>query len=258
MGALHNGHISLVSGSIREVPLTVVSIYVNPAQFNDKKDLRNYPRTPETDLSLLRNHLREDDILFTPDNNEIYPTEDLRQFDFGNLDKVMEARHRPGHFNGVAKVVSRLFDIVEPDIAYFGQKDFQQIAVIRSLVKQLGYNVRISVMPIIRESDGLAMSSRNTLLDPGIRKNASVIFRTISSAAEMINRKEISEIKKFVINSIESIEGFNVEYFEIADDVELKTIENSSEIIRGRNYFGCIAVKAGKIRLIDNVEIRLR
>ncbi len=257
MGALHRGHISLVTKARKECPVVVVSIYVNPTQFNDSEDLRNYPRTPEADLELLNDNLREEDVVFTPDDREVYPVKDERVFTFGNLDHVMEALHRPGHFNGVAQVVSRLFDIVNPDIAYFGIKDFQQVAVIRSMVRQLNLKTRISACPIVRESDGLAMSSRNRLLEKGIRKDAPVIYRTISKAAGMICTKEIPEIRKFVKTSIGKVNGFKVEYFEIADETDLVPVRRKNEMKEGRRYFGCIAVKAGKIRLIDNIEFPL-
>lgn len=257
MGALHDGHISLVISAAEKCPLVVVSIYVNPTQFNDKNDLKNYPRTLDEDLVLLGKVLRENDIVFIPDNQEIYPSEDKRIFSFGNLDKVMEALHRPGHFNGVAQVVSRLFEIVKPDIAIFGLKDFQQLAVIKELVRQTNNKVKIIGNPIIREKDGLAMSSRNTLLEPDIRKNASIIFKTISTASSMISEYDIPEIKSFVEKSINNIPEFNVEYFDIVDDTELIPVNKRSEIQKGKRYMGCIAVKAGKIRLIDNIEIRL-
>ena len=255
MGALHNGHLSLVAKAVKECPVVIVSIFVNPSQFNDKEDLKNYPRTVEKDLELLSSVMRENDIVFIPDTKEIYPKEDNSTFSFGSLDKVMEGSHRPGHFNGVAQVIRRLFDIVTPDVAYFGQKDFQQLTIIRKLVRQTGNRVKITSCPIIRESDGLAMSSRNTLLEPAIRKNASIIFSTISSAAEMAKTSEIADIKEYVKNSINSTPGFSIEYFEIVDDIELIPVRNKSEIIKGKRYFGCIAVKAGKIRLIDNIEI---
>jgi pantoate--beta-alanine ligase len=257
MGALHEGHITLVNNAISECPLVVVSIYVNPTQFNNKEDLKNYPRTIKADLEMLAKVLSENDIVFTPDDKEIYPVEDLRIFHFGHLDNVMEALHRPGHFNGVAKVVSRLFDIVQPDIAFFGLKDLQQIAVIRELVRQKGYNIKISGIPIIREPDGLAMSSRNRLLEPEIRKEAPVIYMTLSAASELIKDHDISYIKNFVIREIEKSAGFNVEYFEIADDMQLIPVQTKKEFLKGRHYFGCIAVKAGKIRLIDNIEFAL-
>jgi pantoate--beta-alanine ligase len=257
MGALHAGHISLIESAIKHCPVVVVSIFVNPTQFNDKNDLKNYPRDLGKDLEMLKNILRENDIVFSPDVEEIYPEEDKRVFNFGNLDKVMEAEHRPGHFNGVAQVVSRLFDIVKPDIAIFGQKDFQQLAVIKELVQQTGNKVKIIVHPIMRESDGLAMSSRNMLLEPDIRKNASIIFRAISAASEMIDYHDIPEIKSFVKKMINSVPGFEVEYFDITDDTELFPVKFKSEMQKGKRYFGCIAVRAGKIRLIDNIEIGL-
>jgi pantoate--beta-alanine ligase len=169
----------------------------------------------------------------------------------------MEALHRPGHFNGVAQVVSRFFEIIKPDIAYFGIKDFQQLAVIKSLVKQTGNKVKIIGNPIVRENDGLAMSSRNQLLDPEIRKHANIIYKTISAAASMIEKSDINEIKSFVKDSINNLPGFNVEYFEIVDDTELIPVTIKDEMRKDKRYFGCIAVHAGKIRLIDNIEIGL-
>ena len=257
MGALHDGHLSLVRAAVDQCPVVVVSIYVNPTQFNDKNDLRNYPRMIDADLKFLRKVLRKSDIVFTPDDKEIYPAEDKRKFHFGNLDMVMEALHRPGHFNGVAQVVSRLFDIVKPDIAFFGMKDFQQLAVIKELVRQTDGRVKIKGCPIIREKDGLAMSSRNILLEPDIRKNAPVIFRTISTASSMIKDYDIPEIKSYVRETINKVPGFDVEYYDIADDTELIPVSVRSEMKSGKRYFGCIAVRAGRIRLIDNVEIGL-
>jgi pantoate--beta-alanine ligase len=257
MGALHEGHLSLVRTAAEQSPLVVVSIFVNPTQFNDKNDLKNYPRDLKKDLGLLEKILRENDIVFTPPVEEIYPQEDKRVFSFGNLDRVMEAKHRPGHFNGVGQVVSRLFDIVKPDFAIFGQKDFQQLAVIKELVRQTGARVKIISHPIIREKDGLAMSSRNMLLEPEMRKNAPVIFRTLSAAAEMINEYDIPEIKTFVEKQINNVPGFDIEYFEIADDAELEPVSSIKQMQKGKKYFGCIALRAGKIRLIDNIEIRL-
>lgn len=257
MGALHDGHVSLAKSAVSKCPVVVISIFVNPTQFNDKNDLKNYPRTINTDLDLLHNVLRETDIVFTPDVKEIYPEEDNRVFTFGNLDNVMEALHRPGHFNGVAQVVSRLFEIVKPDIAFFGLKDFQQLAVVKSLVKQTGNKVTIIGNPIIREKDGLAMSSRNTLLEPAIRNRASIIFKTISGAAEMIKDADITDIKSFVNEQINNEPGFSLEYFEIVDDTVLKPVNSRSEMQKDKSYFGCIAVLAGKIRLIDNIKIGL-
>ncbi len=255
MGALHQGHLSLVKNAMESCPVVVVSIYVNPTQFNDRNDLKNYPRTPESDLELLGSVMRENDIVFMPEDKEIYPEEDGREFRFGNLDNVMEALHRPGHFNGVAQVVSRLFDIVKPDKAFFGQKDFQQLAVIRELVKQTGSKVEIIGNPIIREADGLAMSSRNRRLEPEIRKKAGIIFSALSDAAIMIKDHDIPAIRKHVIKKIENAGDFSVEYYEIADDTDLKPLLRKADLEKGKRYYGCVAVKAGNIRLIDNVEV---
>lgn len=257
MGALHKGHLSLVAKAVSECPAVTVSIFVNPTQFNDKEDLRNYPRNIEKDTRMLSSVLRENDLVFIPSVSEIYPAEDKRVFSFGTLDRVMEGSHRPGHFNGVAQVVSRLFDIVKPDIAYFGQKDFQQLTIIRDLVRQLNYNIKISSCPIVREADGLAMSSRNQLLDPAIRLNAGVIYRTIYEASALAVDEEPDKIRKYVIDKIDSVPHFTTEYFEIVDDVELKPLSDRKEYRTDRKYYCCIAVRAGKIRLIDNIEIPL-
>jgi pantoate--beta-alanine ligase len=257
MGALHEGHLSLVENAVKLCPVVVVSIFVNPTQFNDKNDLKNYPRTLDKDLELLEKVLRESDIVFTPDTKEIYPEEDKRKFSFGNLDNIMEAFERPGHFNGVAQVVTRLIEIVKPDIAIFGLKDFQQLAVIKELVKQTGNKVKIIDNPIIRENDGLAMSSRNRLLEPEIRKQAAIIYKTIFAASSMITEHNIPSIKSFVEKTINNVPGFKVEYFEIVDDTELIPVKRWDEMNKEKRYFGCIAVKAGKIRLIDNIEIGL-
>jgi len=257
MGALHAGHMSLAERAVSGSKTAVVSIYVNPTQFNDKNDLKNYPRTLDEDLDLLREVLRRDDIVFTPGDGEMYPDEDKRVFSFGNLDKVMEAVQRPGHFNGVAQVVSKLFDMVKPDKAYFGMKDFQQVAVIKELVRQTGSEVSIVACPIIREPDGLALSSRNRLLEPEIRKEAGIIYSAISAAAGMIREHDIGHIASFVKNTIEMKKGFSVEYFEIVDEKELQPAEKKALMNRRRKYYGCIAVRAGKIRLIDNIAFPL-
>lgn len=257
MGALHKGHLSLVNAAACQCPLVIVSIYVNPTQFNDEEDLRKYPRPLKEDLSLLRKVLRNNDIVFTPDDKEMYPAEDKRIFRFGNFDNVMEALHRPGHFNGVAQIVSRFFEIIRPDIAFFGQKDFQQVAVIKEMVRQNRYKVRIAVNPIIREPDGLAMSSRNVLLESSVRKNAPVIYKAIHAASGMLAENDIPEIKDYVRKTIEREAGFSVEYFEIVDEKELVPVNSKKQMKKGNSYYGCIAVMAGKIRLIDNIEFQL-
>ena len=255
MGALHQGHISLVSQAIERCPLVIVTIFVNPTQFNDKEDLKKYPRNIERDLELLGKVMRSNDIVFTPSDEDIYPVKDTRIFNFGNLDKVMEGEHRPGHFNGVGQVVSRLFSIVVPDIAFFGQKDFQQLTIIRELVRQSGNKPEIAACPIIRESDGLAMSSRNQLLLPEIRENAGIIFNTISKVSLMLNKMDIEEVKDFVVSAINKTKGFKTEYFEIVDFEKLIPVTSRSGMSRNTRYYGCIAVIAGNIRLIDNIEI---
>jgi len=250
MGALHAGHISLIDESKKQTDVTVVSIFVNPTQFNDSKDLENYPRTIKSDIQKLENV--KADILFLPDVKEIYPEPDTRQFDFGKLDKVMEGRFRKGHFNGVAQVVSKLFDIVEPNKAFFGQKDFQQYVIIKTLASKYmaEYNIDIVRCPIIREKDGLAMSSRNLLLLDEQRKNANVIYKTLKKAKENYSGKSVEEIKKFVIEEINKNPFLEVEYFSIVDDVNLEEIKEMTE---EKNKVGCIAVYCGKIRLIDNI-----
>ncbi|HOK25795.1 MAG TPA: pantoate--beta-alanine ligase [Bacteroidales bacterium] len=257
MGALHKGHFSLIEKSLLECPLTTVSIFVNPTQFNDKNDLERYPRTPQKDLSLLSEILRTDDAVFIPPVEEVYPAGlKIENYDFGKLDKVMEGIYRPGHFNGVAQVVSRLFDIVKPDRAYFGQKDFQQLVIVRELVRKKGLPVKIIGCPIVREPDGLAMSSRNILLEPSLREKAGIIFKTLSDASEMLKDSDIPEIKEFVASTINSTPGFKLEYFEIVDENELQPVSRKNSMLEDKKYFGCIAVWAGKIRLIDNIEFR--
>ena len=251
MGALHAGHRSLVERARKECQTVVVSVFVNPTQFNDKTDLRNYPRTPEKDLALLTE--AGADIVFMPSVEEIYPEPDTRQFDFGQIDKVMEGATRPGHFNGVAQVVSRLFDIVKPAKAYFGEKDFQQIAVIKAMNSQLGIEVEIVECPIIRDSDGLALSSRNTLLDEAHRKAAPQIYATIKQAAERSKTMTPAELKEWVVAEIERDGLMEVIYFQAVDALSLQEVAAWSESERIQ---GCIAVQAGAIRLIDNVKIK--
>lgn len=248
MGALHEGHISLVKTCKRDNDITVVSIFVNPTQFNDKEDLKRYPRTVEKDTVLLEKN--GCDYAFVPDVEEIYPEEDTRLFDFGYVETVMEGAKRPGHFNGVGQVVSKLFDIVKPHRAYFGMKDFQQIAVIKNMVKQLHYNLEIIPCPIVREADGLAMSSRNTLLKPLYRQNAPHIHKVLQKATELTGKMNVEELKQWVIDEINKNPYLEVEYFEIVDDTDLRPIKDWNE---NKNKVGCIAVYADKIRLIDNI-----
>lgn len=249
MGALHKGHLSLIHESVKENDITVVSIFVNPTQFNDSNDLKNYPRFIDKDIDLLKN--TGCDFVFTPSAKEIYPEKDNRIFDFGNLDKVMEGKYRHGHFNGVAQVVSKLFNIVKPDVAYFGRKDFQQYVIIKKMVEILNMKVEIKACPIVREADGLAMSSRNLLLTAEQRKNSSFISETLLKARNITNKFSVKELKDRVVNTINDNPFLEVEYFDIVDDVELKSITSWQE---KNNKVGCIAVKVGKIRLIDNVN----
>lgn len=248
MGALHKGHISLVQQSLNENDLTVCSIFINPTQFNNKSDLLKYPRTLEADLNLLQE--AGCNLVFTPAVEEIYPETDTRVFDFGNLDKVMEGKYRAGHFNGVAQVVSRLFDIVQPNKAYFGEKDFQQLAIIKSLTLQLNLPVEIVPCPIVRENDGLAMSSRNKLLSPAHRKSSTLISKTLYIALQK-KSVPLEELKTWVKQTINSDKNLKVEYFEIVDFDSLHSLSNWAD---SKKPIGCIAVFAGKVRLIDNIR----
>jgi pantoate--beta-alanine ligase len=251
MGALHAGHRSLVEKARKECETVVVSVFVNPTQFNDKNDLKHYPRTPEADEALLE--AAGADIVFMPSVEEIYPEPDTRIFDFGQIDKVMEGATRPGHFNGVAQVVSRLFDMVNPAKAYFGEKDFQQIAVIKAMVKQLGLTVEIVECPIIRDEDGLALSSRNTLLTEEHRAAAPHIYATIKQCAEKMQAITPAELSAWVTAEVESNPLLKVIYFQAVDALSMQQISawSESECVQG-----CIAVQAGDIRLIDNVRIK--
>jgi pantoate--beta-alanine ligase len=252
MGALHNGHLSLVRTSRQQNDLTVASIFVNPTQFNDKEDLKRYPRMPEKDGKMLES--AGCDLVFMPEENEIYPEPDQRVFDFGGLDEVMEGAQRPGHFNGVAQVVTRLFDIVKPDRAYFGIKDYQQLAIIRYFVRKLNYPVEIVACPIIREPDGLAMSSRNMLLSVDERKTAIILSRSLFEAKAMKKDHSPAEIIQFVDARVSETPGIKLEYFEIVNGTTLLPAGDwggKDEIV------GCIAARVGKIRLIDNINFSL-
>lgn len=249
MGALHAGHISLVKEAKKNNDICIVSVFVNPTQFNNLEDLEKYPRTIERDAALLAE--AGADVVFTPTVEEIYPEPDTRQFDFGMLDKVMEGEHRPGHFNGVAQVVSRLFDIVRPDRAYFGEKDFQQLAIIREMVKQLSLAVEIMPMPILREVSGLALSSRNERLSAEEKEIATNIYKTLLfSSTEYFDKISVAQTIEIVSERINSFEPLRVEYFDIVDGYTLQSISdwNDSEYT-----VGCIAVFCGEVRLIDNI-----
>ena len=251
MGALHQGHASLVRRSVKENDVTVVSVFVNPTQFNDKNDLKNYPRTLEADCVLLENEGAS--IVFAPSVEEMYPQEDTRVFSFAPLDTVMEGACRPGHFNGVAQIVSKLFYAVEPDRAYFGEKDFQQLAIIREMVRQLSIGVEIVGCPIVREADGLAMSSRNTLLSCEERNRALTISRTLFASLPFAAEHTLQDTKVFVENAINETAGLELEYFQVVDGntlQELKEWGDSDYVV------GCIALFCGKIRLIDNIKYK--
>lgn len=251
MGALHEGHLSLVERARKECAVCVVSVFVNPTQFNDKNDLKNYPRTPEADAAMLE--AAGVDIVFMPTVDEIYPEPDTRRFDFGEIDKVMEGATRPGHFNGVAQVVSRLFDLVKPAKAYFGEKDFQQIAVIKAMVAQLGLAVEIVECPIVRGNDGLALSSRNALLDAEHRAAAPHIYEVLSSAAAKVADMTPAELEKFATVEIEKNPLLKVIYFHAVDALTMQRVAAWSDAERVQ---GCVAVQAGAIRLIDNIRLK--
>lgn len=248
MGALHEGHISLVKKCCEQNDICVVSIFVNPTQFNHPADLEKYPRTVEQDTKILEENGAT--IVFIPSIEEIYPEPDTRQFDFGQLDKVMEGKFRPGHFNGVAQVVSRLFDIVKPDRSYFGEKDFQQLAVIRQMVRQLNIPVEIVPMPIRRENSGLAMSSRNQRLTESQKNEAVNIYRILSESKRDYKLKTVEKTRLMVIEEINNVDSLEVEYFEIVDGNTLQQISDWKDT----DYaVGCITVFCGEVRLIDNI-----
>ena len=251
MGALHAGHRSLVERARRENETVVVSVFVNPTQFNDKNDLKNYPRTPEADCAILE--AAGADIVFMPTVEDIYPEPDTRQFDFGLVDKVMEGATRPGHFNGVAQVVSRLFALVNPARAYFGEKDFQQITVIKAMVEQLAIDIEIVECAIVRGEDGLALSSRNELLTPEHRAAAPHIYATISQCASKMETLNPEELTNWVVSTIDSNPLLKTIYFEAVDARTMQRVEKWSDSERIQ---GCCAVQAGDIRLIDNIRIK--
>lgn len=251
MGALHQGHISLIDESVKRGLYTICSIFVNPTQFNDKRDLENYPRTLDSDIQLLEKS--GCNAVFVPSVEEIYPSEDTRKFSFGNLDSLLEGKHRPGHFLGVAKVVSILFEIIKPDFAFFGSKDYQQVLVIKELTKQLNLPITIVPCSIIREKDGLAMSSRNTLLSETERKAASLIPELMKKVKEWKDRGLlISEIKQKIETELVKNPIYKLEYFEVCDKTTLFPLNELRPNIKPIALIACFV---GKIRLIDNLEL---
>ncbi|MBP3679794.1 MAG: pantoate--beta-alanine ligase [Bacteroidaceae bacterium] len=251
MGALHDGHASLVKLAVAENEVVVVSDFVNPTQFNDKNDLLKYPRTLEADCELLEKENAT--YVFAPSVEEIYPEPDTRQFSYAPLDTVMEGKFRPGHFNGVCQIVSKLFMIVEPDRAYFGEKDFQQLAIIREMVKQMNFPIEIIGCPIVREHDGLALSSRNARLSDVERQQALNISKTLFLSKEFASSHTVAETQQFVEDAIASSEGLELEYFELVDGNTLQRISNWEETTYA---VGCITVYCGDVRLIDNIKYK--
>lgn len=250
MGALHQGHLSLIKASKAQNDLTICSIFVNPTQFNNPQDLAVYPRTLEADCQMLEGVNCE--VVFAPNAQDIYPTLPNLKFDFGDLEHIMEGKFRPGHFNGVGVIVSKLFNIIQPNNAYFGQKDLQQCAIINRLVKDLSYNLKLNICPTQRETDGLAMSSRNRNLTAEQRKFAPEIYKSLQKAVELLKDKQSSQsVNSFIINLLDNIKGIEVEYFEISD---FETLQPINELSEGKTAL-CIAAFMGTTRLIDNVII---
>lgn len=251
MGALHAGHASLVKRSVAENDATVVSVFVNPTQFNDKNDLAKYPRTLEADCRLMEQCGAT--VVFAPSVEEIYPEPDTRHFSFPPLDTVMEGAYRPGHFNGVCQIVSKLFDLVKPDRAYFGEKDFQQLAIIREMVRQLKFPLQIVGCPIVRESDGLALSSRNTRLSAEQRQQALKISQTLFASVDYAATHTVAQTQQFVEDAIAAAPGLRLEYFELVDGNTLQKIADWGDT----DYaVGCITVFCGEVRLIDNIKYK--
>ena len=250
MGALHIGHLSLIKRAKLENAVVICSIFVNPNQFNDKTDLENYPRTEKEDCELLKEN--NCDFVFMPSVLEVYPEKDERQFNFGDLDKILEGKSRPGHFNGVAQVVSRLFELVNPDSAFFGLKDYQQVLVVKSMVKALNLKVKIVPCDILREPDGLAFSSRNRLLSQEQRKLASAVPQFLQKAKGLVKQYDPQALKEIIQNEIENHPDIKLDYFEICDKHNLS---NASSWNNPESILFLIAVYIGKVRLIDNISL---
>lgn len=251
MGALHAGHASLVKRSVKENDATVVSVFVNPTQFNDKTDLEKYPRTLDADCRLLEECGAT--FVFAPSVSEMYPQPDTRRFSYAPLDTVMEGAFRPGHFNGVCQIVSKLFDAVQPHRAYFGEKDFQQLAIIREMVRQMKFDLEIVGCPIVREEDGLALSSRNARLSADERKNALNISQTLFKSRTFAANHSVSETRQMVEEAIAAAPGLRLEYFEIVDGNTLQKISSWDDTPYA---VGCITVFCGDVRLIDNIKYK--
>lgn len=253
MGALHEGHLSLIKKSLQENDITVMSIFVNPTQFNNKEDLEKYPRTLEVDIEKIKktsNHV----IVYAPTVKDIYNDTIISQnFEYDNLEYQMEGKHRQGHFNGVGTIVKRLFEIIKPTNAYFGEKDFQQLQIVKKLVSKFEIPVNIIGCPIYREENGLAMSSRNERLTKSSREKAGIIFETLKKAKEMFKKKSANEVTSFVVNTFKTIPDFQLEYFEIADET---TLLNSNRKEKKKKYRAFIAVYVENIRLIDNIALQ--
>jgi pantoate--beta-alanine ligase len=249
MGALHKGHLALIEASKRDNSFTICSIYVNPTQFNNPADLEKYPRNIEQDVELLKKV--GCDAVFCPENEEMYQEASILKFEFGNLDKVMEGKFRPGHFSGVALVVSKLFNIVAPDNAYFGQKDWQQFAIIRQVVSELKFDLTLHGVPTLREPDGLAMSSRNLRLNDMQRRSAIVFYQALIAAKENLKKgKEIATVKQLIEGMIRKTAGVTLEYFEVAESKNLNVLDSVNGAERP---ILCIAGYVGEVRLIDNM-----
>lgn len=255
MGALHDGHLSLIKRAREDNDIVIVSLFVNPTQFNNPEDLRTYPRTEEADCRKLE--AMNVDYAFVPSVDEIYPEPDTRVFDLGPVAEVMEGAMRPGHFNGVAQIVSRLFDMTNPTRAYFGEKDFQQIAVIRRMAELEGFDLTIIDCPIKRESDGLAMSSRNVRLSPEQRAIAPAIHRTLLSSLDWAKDHSLEQTRRYVIDEINSFPGMDVEYYEIVNPSTMQPLSQWSDAPDGVAV-GCVTVYVGEVRLIDNIKYNLK
>lgn len=253
MGALHDGHASLVRQSVQQNDVTVVSVFLNPTQFNDKGDLDRYPRTLDADCKLVE--ACGADYVFAPSVSEMYPTPDTRHFEFPPQSTVMEGAKRPGHFNGVCQVVSRLFYITRPNRAYFGEKDWQQIAVVKRLVDFINMNIEIVECPIVRDEDGLAKSSRNSLLSADERAIAPNIYKVLKSSTNEAEKMSVQQLHDKVVADINAIEGLEVEYFDIVDGNTLLPVQSWDDT---PYVVGCITVYCGKtpIRLIDHIKYK--